>query len=68
MSQEDVQAIKNVAAILKMSEKAVYSMAQAGELPAFKIRGQWRSRRKDFDERVARQACSSSGQVGPTET
>jgi excisionase family DNA binding protein len=28
-------------------------MAQDGELPAFKIRGQWRIRRVDFDKWIA---------------
>lgn len=64
MSQDEVLTIKDVAAILKMAEKTVYSMAQAGELPAFKIRGQWRIRRKDFDEWVERQARASSGKAG----
>jgi excisionase family DNA binding protein len=32
-----------------VAEKTVYSMAQRGELPAFKVRGQWRLRRADLD-------------------
>ena len=49
MSNEEVLKLKDVAALLKVGEKTVYSMAQTGELPAFKVRGQWRFSRKDID-------------------
>ncbi len=38
-----------VSELLRLGEKTVYSMAQRGELPAFKVRGQWRIRRADLD-------------------
>lgn len=47
---DEVLTIKEVAALLKLAEKTVYAMAQAGELPAFKIRGQWRIRRVELDQ------------------
>lgn len=46
---DEVLTIKEVAALLKLAEKTVYAMAQAGELPAFKIRGQWRIKRSELD-------------------
>jgi len=46
---QEVLTIKDIAEILKLAEKTVYSMASSGELPAFKIRGQWRVRRSDFE-------------------
>lgn len=49
MQGEEVLTIKNVAVLLKVGEKTIYSMAQTGELPAFKVRGQWRFSRKDLD-------------------
>ncbi len=48
MSSEEILKLKDVAALLKVGEKTVYSMAQTGELPAFKVRGQWRFSRKDL--------------------
>ena len=39
MSEDQVLTIKDIAAILKLAEKTIYSMAQDGEIPAFKIRG-----------------------------
>jgi excisionase family DNA binding protein len=47
---DEVLTINEVAALLKLTEKTVYSMANAGELPAFKIRIQWRIRRLELDQ------------------
>ncbi len=55
MAIEEVLKIKEVAALLKVGEKTVYSMAQTGELPAFKVRGQWRFSRKDIDAWIEQQ-------------
>ena len=63
MSDDQILTIKEVAAILKLAEKTVYSMAQNGELPAFKVRGQWRLRRVDFDQWVAEQAGATKSAV-----
>ena len=41
MSIEEILKLKDVSALPKVGEKTVYSMAQTGELPAFKVRGQW---------------------------
>jgi excisionase family DNA binding protein len=49
MQNPEVLRIKEVASFLKVGEKTVYSMAQSGELPAFKVRGQWRFSRRDIE-------------------
>jgi excisionase family DNA binding protein len=49
MQHEEFLKLKDIAAMLKVREKTVYSMAQTGELPAFKVRGQWRFSRKEID-------------------
>jgi len=56
---EEVLTIKDVAALLKVGEKTIYSMAQNGELPAFKVRGQWRFSRKDLDAWIELQKHST---------
>ncbi|WP_308340119.1 helix-turn-helix domain-containing protein [Thiolapillus sp.] len=40
---------------MKVGEKTVYSMARTGELPAFKVRGQWRFSRKDINSWIEQQ-------------
>ena len=44
-SQDDILTIPDVASLLKVAEKTVYGLAQKGDLPAFKVGGQWRFRR-----------------------
>lgn len=60
MSEDQVLTIKEVAAILKLAEKTVYSMARDGEIPAFKVRGQWRTRKLDFEKWMADQAAGGA--------
>ena len=55
---DEVLTIKEVAALLKLAAKTVYSMAQRGELPAFKVRGQWRIRRSELEQWIDAQPRS----------
>jgi excisionase family DNA binding protein len=48
MVTDEILTLKEVAQLLKVAEKTVYAMAQNKELPAFKVRGQWRFRRDDI--------------------
>ena len=62
---DEVLTIKEAAALLKLAEKTVYTMAQAGEIPAFKIRGQWRITRTEFDRGLAAQSRQAKDGGGP---
>jgi excisionase family DNA binding protein len=44
-----ILTLPEVAQLLKVAEKTVYTMAQKGEVPAFKVRGQWRFKSVDLD-------------------
>jgi excisionase family DNA binding protein len=55
MQNNEVLKVKNLASLLKVGEKTIYTMAQSGELPAFKVRGQWRFSRKDIDTWIEQQ-------------
>lgn len=55
MNSDEVLKLKDIAALLRVGEKTVYSMVQAGELPAFKVRGQWRFSRKDIEAWIEQQ-------------
>ena len=59
---DEVLTVKEVAGLLKLAEKTVYSMAQKGELPAFKVRDQWRIRRADFDAWMEDQSRKARGE------
>ncbi|TKT82471.1 helix-turn-helix domain-containing protein [Aquamicrobium sp. LC103] len=46
---DEILTIQDVAARLKLAERTVYAMVAEREMPAFKVRGQWRIRRSDFE-------------------
>lgn len=52
---DPILTLPEVAELLKVAEKTVYTMAQKHELPAFKVRGQWRFRRDDIDAWIEKQ-------------
>lgn len=49
MSDDAILTIPEVAALLRISEKSAYKLAQAGELPGFKVGNQRRFRRAELD-------------------
>jgi len=55
MSSDEILTIRDVAALLKIGEETAYTMAQDGDLPGFKVRGQWRFRRSDIDAWISDQ-------------
>jgi len=52
---DEILTLAEVALLLKVAEKTVYTMAQGGEVPAFKVRGQWRFKRDDLDHWIEQQ-------------
>jgi excisionase family DNA binding protein len=55
MSSDEILTIRDVAALLKIGEKTAYTMAQDGDLPGFKVRGQWRFRHSDINAWISEQ-------------
>ena len=55
MPYEEVLKLKDLASLLKVSEKTIYSMTQSGELSAFNVREQLRFSRKDTDSWIEKQ-------------
>ena len=56
---DEILTLPEVAQLLKVAEKTVYSMAQRGQLPAFKVGGQWRFKRADLDQWIEDQKAAS---------
>ncbi len=46
---DEIMTVVELAKLLKVADKTVYTMAQNAELPCFRVRGQWRFRRADID-------------------
>ena len=55
---DEILTLPEVAQLLKVAEKTVYSMAQKGLLPAFKVGGQWRFKRADLDQWIEDQKAA----------
>jgi len=58
---DEVLTIKEVAALLKLAEKTAYAMANAVEIPALKIRGQWRIKRAELEQWLDAQPRGGDG-------
>jgi len=56
---DEILTLPDVAQLLKVAEKTVYTMAQKGQLPAFKVRGQWRFKSVDIDHWIEQQKATS---------
>ena len=61
---DEILKLPEVARLLKVAEKTVYTMAQKGELPAFKVRGQWRFMRVDLDQWIEHQKAALARDEG----
>ncbi len=66
MSQDDILTVSDVANLLKVAEKTVYGLVQKGDLPGFKVGGQWRFSRTAIDSwiEVKTQAAGAPGDGG----
>lgn len=67
MPNAEILTLKEVADLLRVAEKTVYSMAQTKDLPAFKVRGQWRFRREDIDRWIDQQTEKKAAGSGSDE-
>jgi excisionase family DNA binding protein len=63
---DEILTLPEVAQLLKVADKTVYTMAQKGELPAFKVRGQWRFKRDDLDTWIERQKAAARAEPEPS--
>jgi len=60
-SDGEILTIKQVADYLKVTERTIYRLAAAKQIPAFKVGGSWRFSRADIDEWIKQQ--SGGGRV-----
>lgn len=58
---DPILTLPEVAVLLKVAEKTVYTMAQTGQIPAFKVRGQWRFKHDDIDRWIDEQKAMVKG-------
>ncbi len=56
---DEILTLPEVAMLLKVAEKTVYTMAQKAQFPAFKVGGQWRFKRVDIDRWIEQQKAEA---------
>ena len=61
---DPILTLPEVAVLLKVAEKTVYTMAQKGQIPAFKVRGQWRFKHDDLDAWIDEQKAATKANIG----
>ncbi len=59
---DEILTVADVAVLLRVAEKTIYTMAQNSELPCFKVRGQWRFRRADLDAWIDAKTRHAAGE------
>ena len=60
MPDPDVLTLREVAALLRVAEKTAYTLAQGGDLPGFKVGGQWRTKKEVLDNYLLREIGKDS--------
>lgn len=53
--KDDILTIREVAEMLKLTEKTAYRLVSDGEIPGFKVGGSWRFSRKELEKWVTEQ-------------
>ena len=53
--KDDILTIREVAKMLKLAEKTVYSLVADNDIPGFKVGGSWRFSRKELEKWVEAQ-------------
>ncbi len=54
--------VRRVAERLNVNDRTVYRMAQAGEIPAFKVAGTWRMLSADLDAWIEKQKAIATSE------
>jgi len=57
---DEIFTLDEVSAYLKAGKRTVYRLAQAGDIPAFKLGGTWRFRRSELDRWIASEIASAA--------
>ena len=55
-SEGEILTLKQVAEFLKVTERTIYRLAAAKQIPAFKVGGSWRFSRADIDRWIKQQS------------
>jgi len=57
---KEILTIKQVSEYLQVNERTIYKLAKSGDIPSFKIGGQWRFKQADIDNWIERKKVASA--------
>ena len=60
-NKDKLWTVKEVAEYLQLDEHTVYRMARKGEIPAYKVAGQWRFKKELLDKWLESNIVKSKG-------
>lgn len=63
-----IMTIGEVANYLKVTERTIYRLAGAKQIPAFKVGGSWRFSRIDIDRWIREQSMNSQSETGKSQS
>lgn len=63
-----IMTIGEVANYLKVTERTIYRLAGAKQIPAFKVGGSWRFSRVDIDRWIREQSMNSQSETGVSQS
>ncbi len=63
-----IMTIGEVADYLKVTERTIYRLAGAKQIPAFKVGGSWRFSRVDIDRWIREQSKDSPSETGTSQS
>jgi excisionase family DNA binding protein len=63
-----IMTIGEVADYLKVTERTIYRLAGAKQIPAFKVGGSWRFSRADIDRWIREQSMNSQSETGVSQS
>jgi excisionase family DNA binding protein len=66
MTHNEILTIADVAQLLKIGEKTLYVLVQRGEIPGFKVGGQWRFSRAAIDSWIESRSKTPSRAESPS--
>ena len=63
-----IMTIGEVADYLKVTERTIYRLAGAKQIPAFKVGGSWRFSKADIDRWIREQSMLSQSETGKSQS
>ena len=61
---DEILTLPEVAELLKVGQKTLYTLTQKGMLPGFKVLGQWRYKRDDIIQWIEQQKINNRDKRG----